>query len=304
VIEAHQLGRTYAGRHGVRDLSFAAPAGCVVGLVGPNGAGKSTTLRMLAGTLLPTAGRAVVSGFDLVREAAAVRARVGWLPERAPLYTELTVREQLQFFARLRELPRPDHAVDRAAARADLVALLDRRIGGLSRGMSQRVGIATAVLHDPAVLLLDEPTSGLDPAQRHELLRLVRQLAVDGATVVLSTHVLSEIEAAADRLVVLRAGRLVADTTPGELLGADRCLVRTGARFDDSALAHLPGVVLRRRPDGAVEIDAPAALRPQIARALAPYDLTELSSPRRLEEALLALLDGGDPPSTHQGLPP
>jgi ABC-2 type transport system ATP-binding protein len=292
VIEAHQLGRTYAGRHGVRDLSFAAPAGCVVGLVGPNGAGKSTTLRMLAGTLLPTAGRAVVSGFDLVREAAAVRARVGWLPERAPLYTELTVREQLQFFARLRELPRPDHAVDRAAARADLVALLDRRIGGLSRGMSQRVGIATAVLHDPAVLLLDEPTSGLDPAQRH------------GATVVLSTHVLSEIEAAADRLVVLRAGRLVADTTPGELLGADRCLVRTGARFDDSALAHLPGVVLRRRPDGAVEIDAPAALRPQIARALAPYDLTELSSPRRLEEALLALLDGGDPPSTHQGLPP
>lgn len=293
-IEAADLGRAYAGRSGVSGLRFAAPRGCLLGLLGPNGAGKTTTLRMLAGTLLPTSGTAKVAGFDLVSQAADVRARVGWMPERPPLYLDNTVRGQLQFCADLRQLTEPEAKIDATLRKADLLGLADRRIGNLSHGMGQRVGIATAILHEPAVLLLDEPTSGLDPAQRRDLLALVRALAAEGTTVVLSTHVLAELESTADRLLVLRGGRQVADASTAELEGASVLRVRVGRPHDAAArLLAIEGVsAVDVLADGALDVTAAPEVAARVAAAMVELDLLELSRPRRLEEALLRLVDG------------
>ncbi len=293
-IEAADLGRAYAGRSGVSGLRFVAPRGCLLGLLGPNGAGKTTTLRMLAGTLLPTSGTAKVAGFDLVSQAAEVRARVGWMPERPPLYLDNTVRGQLAFCAALRQLTEPEAKIEAAMRKADLLGLADRRIGNLSHGMGQRVGIATAILHEPAVLLLDEPTSGLDPAQRRDLLARVRALAAEGPTVVLSTHVLAELESTADRLLVLRGGRQVADASTAELEGASVLRVRVGRPHDAAArLLAIEGVsAVDVLADGALDVTAAPEVAARVAAAMVELDLLELSRPRRLEEALLRLVDG------------
>jgi ABC-2 type transport system ATP-binding protein len=208
VLALDRVSRDLAGRRVVRDLTLALAKGEVLGLLGVNGAGKSTTLRMIAGVLAPTTGKVLIDGKDLGEAPELARRRIGYLPEVPPLHVELTVTEFLAFCARLHGLARD---ADAAVARAiDLCGLGDvrrRLIGALSKGFRQRVGLAQAILHEPALIVLDEPASGLDPVQTLNLRALVRGLGADHA-VVLSTHVLPDVVACCDRVAILHEGVL------------------------------------------------------------------------------------------------
>jgi ABC-2 type transport system ATP-binding protein len=218
VIEINELTKYYGERRAVGPLSVSIQRGEVVGLLGLNGAGKTTTLRMLSSDLLPTSGTMRIDGVDLVDEPERVRPKIGYLPDRPPLYIEMTVREYLQFAARLRGMPSA-----RIAARLDEVLQItslrkhaDERIDTLSHGFRQRVGIAQAIVHQPSLLLLDEPISGLDPVQIVEMRNLIRSLRGEHTTV-LSSHILSEISETCDRLLVIRDGQIVASGSEAQL---------------------------------------------------------------------------------------
>jgi ABC-2 type transport system ATP-binding protein len=218
VIEVEGLTKDYGTVVAVRDVSFSVGRGEVVGFLGPNGAGKSTTLRILAGFLGATSGKVRVNGYDLGDASLLARASLGYMPEAAPLYTELRVREYLEFRARLKKVPRAKRAasVERAMERANLREVSETTIGHLSKGFRQRVGLADALVADPPLLILDEPTAGLDPNQVREVRALIKELANDH-TVLLSTHILSEVEATCQRALVIDRGRLVAQGTLEEL---------------------------------------------------------------------------------------
>ena len=208
VLALDRVSRDLAGRRVVRDLTLTLAKGEVLGLLGVNGAGKSTTLRMIAGVLAPSAGTVRIDGEDLAERAELARRRIGYLPEVPPLHTELTVTEFLTFCARLHGLAREaDAAVGRAIERCGLGDVRRRLIGALSKGFRQRVGLAQAILHEPALIVLDEPASGLDPVQTLNLRELVRGLGADHA-VVLSTHVLPDVVACCDRVAILHEGVL------------------------------------------------------------------------------------------------
>jgi ABC-2 type transport system ATP-binding protein len=218
MIEVHELTRRFGASLAVDRLTTRVDDRGLVGFLGPNGAGKTTTMRMLTGFLPATSGRAVVAGHDVFEEPLEVKARVGYLPETPPLYPELTVGEYLRFVAEIRGVPRGDR-LRRVGAALDELGLTGwerRRLGGLSKGYRQRVGLAQAILHRPALLILDEPTAGLDPAQVVSVRELIRALAAE-RTVVLSTHVLAEVELLCDRILLLHRGRLVGDGTVDEL---------------------------------------------------------------------------------------
>jgi len=251
VIEVQNLTRRFGDHVAVDDLSFRLEAGEVVGFLGPNGAGKTTTMRMLAGYLPATRGTITVGGFDVLRQSLEVRRLIGYLPENVPLYREHRVEEMLRFQARLHRMPRGEREA-RIGAVLERVGLTDRRrslIGDLSRGLRQRVGIAVALLPQPAVLVLDEPTSGLDPLQRIEVRKLVQDLAREH-TVLLSSHILAEVEAICPRVLIVHRGRCLADGRRDELVaklggGAEAVLVE--AVVPDVAdarrlLGTLPGV--------------------------------------------------------------
>jgi ABC-2 type transport system ATP-binding protein len=233
----------------VDDVSFAVGRGEVAALLGPNGSGKSTLMRCLIGFFSPTAGRVRVGGIDVGDRPVAARREVGYLPEQVTLYPELSVRRYLGFVAGMKGLDAraTRAAVAQAIARCGLETMADRLTGKLSKGYRQRVGLAQALLGDPAVLVLDEPTVGLDPVQTVEMRELLRTL--DGCTLLFSTHVLAEAAALCTRIVIMAGGRLVAEDTPAGLAarmeGAERVLVRVegpGAAVRD-ALASLPGVL-------------------------------------------------------------
>ena len=216
LIAADGLSRRFGARRAVDDLSFTVAAGQIVALLGPNGAGKTTTLRMLAGLLPPTAGRARLCGVDVAVRPVQATRHLGYLPEGAPLYGEMTPRGLLRFVARARGLRGGDRAWAGVAERLDLAPMLDRRIEGLSKGVRRRVALAAALLADPPVLILDEPTDGLDPNQKRALRRVLTDLAADRAILV-STHLLEEVEALSTRVMVLADGRMVLDTTPADM---------------------------------------------------------------------------------------
>ena len=218
MIEVEGLTKDYGTVVAVRDVSFSVGRGEVVGFLGPNGAGKSTTLRILAGFLGATSGKVRVNGHDITEASLAARASLGYMPEAAPLYQELRVREYLEFRARLKRVPRAKRAasVERALERANLREVSETTIGHLSKGFRQRVGLADALVADPPLLILDEPTAGLDPNQVREVRALIKELAADH-TVLLSTHILSEVEATCQRALVIDRGRLVAQGSLAEL---------------------------------------------------------------------------------------
>jgi len=218
VIEVEGLTKDYGTVVAVQGVSFSVGRGEVVGFLGPNGAGKSTTLRILAGFLGATSGKVRVNGHDLAEASLLARASLGYMPEAAPLYPELRVREYLEFRARLKKVPRAKRAagVERALERANLREVSETTIGHLSKGFRQRVGLADALVADPPLLILDEPTAGLDPNQVREVRALIKELAADH-TVLLSTHILSEVEATCQRALVIDRGRLVAQGTLAEL---------------------------------------------------------------------------------------
>ncbi len=219
MITVRGLTKYYGSLPAILDVSFDVAAGEVLGFLGPNAAGKTTTMRILTGYMPPTAGRAVVAGFDVVEQSLEARRHIGYLPESVALYPEMSVRSYLEFMAALRGVRparRRTQRVDEVMARCQITHMSDRRSGKLSRGYRQRVGLAQALVHDPEVLVLDEPTVGLDPAQIIEVRDLIRELGRDH-TVILSTHILSEVEHVCQRVMIIHQGRIVAEDTRDRL---------------------------------------------------------------------------------------
>jgi ABC-2 type transport system ATP-binding protein len=231
VIEAKGLSKRYGDVVAVDAVSFSVGKGEVVGFLGPNGAGKTTTMRMLTGFLPPTDGTAVIAGHDIFEDPLAARRAVGYLPEVPPLYPEMSVVSYLRYVARIKDVPRAMRrdAVDRALERCDLTEVRGHVIGTLSKGFRQRVGLAQAIVHSPAVLILDEPTVGLDPLQVREIRALIAELAAAGEgedrhAVILSTHILAEVEAICRRVILIHEGRKAVDAPLAELTAGGRSL--------------------------------------------------------------------------------
>jgi ABC-2 type transport system ATP-binding protein len=216
MIEVKDLTKRYGTRLAVDSISFKAPQGEIVGLLGPNGAGKTTTMRMLTGFMPPTSGRASIAGFDIGEESVQARQSVGYLPERVPIYPDMTVEGYVAFWAKLRGIHRPAKQVMAVLERVQLANRRKTLVRNLSKGMRQRLGLAQALVHDPPVIILDEPTIGIDPQQVIEVRDTVRELAHDH-TVLFSTHILSEAEQVCDRVIIINKGKIVAQGKPAEL---------------------------------------------------------------------------------------
>jgi ABC-2 type transport system ATP-binding protein len=216
MIEVKGLSKRYGDRLAVDKISFTAKPGEIVGLLGPNGAGKTTTMRMLTGYMPPTEGTASIAGFDILEESLEARKHVGYLPERVPLYPDMTVRGYITFWAQLRGLRHPGKHVDAALERVHLTDRQNQLLRNLSKGLRQRLGLAQALVHDPPVIILDEPTIGIDPQQVIEVRETVRSLG-EKHTVLFSTHILSEAEQVCDRVLIINKGRIVAQGKPADL---------------------------------------------------------------------------------------
>jgi ABC-2 type transport system ATP-binding protein len=311
VIRAEQLTKRFGGRTAVEEVSLHVERGEVVGFLGPNGAGKTTTLRVLAGIFPPTSGRALIDGCDLASAPRAARRRLGYAPERPALHLEMTVAAQLDFAAAMKDVGgrrARRAAVAEALERTGLAAAAQARIGTLSKGYRQRVGLAAALVGNPPVLLLDEPTAGLDPEQSAETRSLVRRLGAGGHAVLVSSHALAEVEVLADRVVILHRGRVLAEGRPSALAGR----LRPTSRIDveaiapagplEAALAAVPGVRrvellatsnghVRCRVESEPAVDVRPALAARVTAdgwgllTLAPVETS-------LEEAFLALVAG------------
>jgi ABC-2 type transport system ATP-binding protein len=219
MIEIIKLVKEFRGGfRAVNDISFSVPRGQVLGFLGPNGAGKSTTMKIITGFLEPTSGTAIVGGKDVRKDSLAVRTQIGYLPESAPSYGEMAVSEFLAFIAEMRGKrgAQRDAAAQKMREVCFLQDVWHQPIETLSKGYKQRVGFAQALLHDPPVLILDEPTDGLDPNQKYEVRQLIKSMAAD-KTIILSTHILEEVEAMCQRVVIVALGKIVADATPEAL---------------------------------------------------------------------------------------
>jgi ABC-2 type transport system ATP-binding protein len=230
MIEVKGLIKTFGAKRAVDDVSFSVRRGDILGFLGPNGAGKSTTMKMITGFLRPTAGSVRVDGHDVATEPVSVKQKVGYLPESAPAYGEMTVEEFLSFVAECRGFRLSEEkraCVERAISLTHLAPVRKQSIETLSKGFKQRVGFAQALLHDPPVLVLDEPTDGLDPNQKNEVRALIKNMAVEKA-VILSTHILEEVDAICNRVIIISQGRVVVDETPAEIHAR-----QPGARLDE-----------------------------------------------------------------------
>ena len=307
MIEVSHLSKSYGSRPAVQDLSFTVPDGQIYGLLGPNGAGKSTIMNILTGYLAPTEGEVKVAGFRLPEQAQQAKACVGYLPEQPPLYPEMTVQEYLDFAAELKGIKKKAERKEQvlaAASRTGLEEVLPRVIRSLSKGYRQRVGIAQALLGSPQLIILDEPTVGLDPAQVIEIRNLIRELG-KAHTVILSSHILSEVQAVCSRVLILSKGALVAEGTPEQLsekLSPGIRLRVTALGSSDTvlpvveAVPGITGVQLVSEADGEVTFTAETAdttdRRAEVSRALSEAGCTVLeltAENRSLEEVFLAL---------------
>jgi ABC-2 type transport system ATP-binding protein len=249
VIEVQHITKRYGTVTAVDDVSFRVERGEILGFLGPNGAGKTTTMRILTGYMPPTEGRAMVAGYDVFSQPIDAKRRTGYLPETPPLYPDMTVREYLDFVARIKGVPPNDRKsrVSTVMDRTHVADMAERHCAKLSKGYRQRVGLAQALIHNPDVLILDEPTAGLDPKQIIETRSLIRSLAGDH-TIVLSTHILPEVAQTCQRVVIINKGRVVAVDTPDNLTarlkGSATMYVQVEAAGADAAaaLAAVPGV--------------------------------------------------------------
>lgn len=321
MIEARELTKRFGGRSAVDAVTFSIGKGEVVGFLGPNGAGKSTTMRMLTGYLPPSSGEAKVGGYDVSAEPLATRTAIGYLPENNPLYEDLRVGEYLSFRAALKRVPRGRRAarIDAAVGLAELGDVRSRIIGTCSKGFRQRIGLADALLADPPVLILDEPTVGLDPAQVVHVRDLIKTLAQDH-TVILSTHILPEVEAICGRALILHRGRLLYDGPVADLrrgLQGPAVLVTTAGGTEEAraCLSGVPGVVsvepvefsadgrprFRVRASEGVDVREPLFW----ACAGARLPLLELTPESvSLEEAFLSLTTPDGAPATGEEVAP
>lgn len=322
MIRAFELTKDYGSRRAIRDLTFNAEKGEILGFLGPNGAGKTTTMRILSGYMPPTSGKVTIGGHDLIEDSLAVRRIVGYLPETVPLYNDMTVYEYLKYMADLRGIKQ---ARKRITETLDMVQMSDRAggyVGKLSKGMRQRIGLAQALLHQPEVLILDEPTIGLDPKQVVKFREMIRSIGQD-RTVLLSTHILPEVQQICNRVLIINKGRIVTEDTPEQLQarlsGATRVAVRVGKSDNASiegflpSISSIPGILqVEQKASDRFEFEtAPGQdARPQVAREIiaAGIDLLELKPLNlSLEEIFLQLTrdeaDAAAPASTKSPTP-
>jgi len=254
MIETRQLSKRYGELTAVDGITFKVEAGQVLGFLGPNGAGKSTTMKMIAGFLAPSAGSASVCGHDVVADALAAKRVMGYLPEGAPSYSEMTTRAFLHFVAEARGIRGAQRAqrVEDVIERLHLHNVLEQSIETLSKGFKRRVGLAQAIVHDPAVLILDEPTDGLDPNQKFEVRNLINAMAKD-KTIIVSTHILEEVQAVCTRAIIIARGKILADATPAELEARSR--YHQAVSLTTTNLAGAKDVLSRVADVAAVEYD-------------------------------------------------
>ncbi|MFB6249735.1 MAG: ATP-binding cassette domain-containing protein [Salinibacter sp.] len=315
-ITVSNLTKVYGSQKAVDDISFEMDTGEVLGFLGPNGAGKSTTMRMLTCYLEPTAGTATLDGYDIHEHPREVRRRIGYLPEDTPLYTDMPLIDYLRLTAELQSVP--DAEVDaRIQEMMDICGLgpeRHKRIGELSKGFQQRVGLAQALLHDPPVLILDEPTTGLDPNQIAEIRDLITEIG-KRKTVMLSSHILKEVEMTCDRILIIDQGQIVADGPTEELrrqfMGGTRLRVRVDAPDDadvDGAFGGLDGIASVQRTNGHYELAAagetdPAAdvFRLCADRGWVLTELTPLES--SLEDVFRELTETPETPADTEAAP-
>lgn len=322
VIEARELSKSYGGGsvRALRGVSFSVDQGEVIGLLGPNGAGKTTLMKILTGYMQPDEGSAVVAGSEVVEAPLEVQKHIGYLPENAPLYQEMAVQEYLQMMAGLRGIPlnRQRAMLSEAIYATGLESYLTRRIGHLSKGYRQRVGIAQAILHKPDLLILDEPTTGLDPTQIVEIRQLIKRLS-EHSTVLLSTHILSEVEMTCQRALVIIQGELRADSPIEELeRGGHALVVAIEARASEARelLAAVEGVEAVEEVEEVEEqsrqegytywrvAGRDAELGPRVFEALRATDwkVAEMRPDRRSLEAVFRELAGSAPTPDSEGL--
>lgn len=310
LIEVKNLSRHYGPILAVSDISFNVSRGEVLGFLGPNGAGKSTTMQMLTGNLAPSRGSVHICNVDLLDNPKQAKAQIGYLPEQPPVYRELTVDEYLTFCARINRIPNADikSALARARERCGLNEVSGRLIGNLSKGYQQRVGIAQAIIHSPAIVVLDEPTVGLDPIQIREIRSLIRELSQDHG-VILSTHILPEVQMTCDRVQIISRGHLVYSDTMDNLnqqTTASSVILCLGEDVEENRLAGLPHVArveqvaplrwrLQFQPD-----TTPTA---QIARAVVEqgWQLLELTPEHKtLEQVFVEITSAEDAATQHK----
>jgi ABC-2 type transport system ATP-binding protein len=306
VIEVQHLTKRYGRVTAVDDVTFRVERGEILGFLGPNGAGKTTTMRILTGYMPATDGKAIVAGFDVFEQPVEAKRRTGYLPETPPLYPDMTVREYLDFVARIKGVPSAERTrrVQTVMERTRIDDMARRQCGKLSKGYKQRVGLAQALIHNPDVLILDEPTAGLDPKQIIETRELIKELAGDH-TIVLSTHILPEVAQTCQRVVIINKGHVVAVDTPDNLTarlrGSETMYVQVDSSGTDAsaALRRVAGVtrvVEADRRDGSagyeIESERGRDVRRELARAIVSsgWGLLELRPMRMsLEEIFLSL---------------
>ena len=295
MITVDNLTKRYGATTAIEGVSFQVPKGQVIGFLGPNGAGKTTTMRIITGSLGATEGSVTLDGVDVFKKPKQVKRRIGYLPEVPPLYTDMTVRDYVAFAGRLKGVGKPKAAAEKVIDRVGLNPVAHRVIEHLSKGFRQRVGLAQALVHDPEVLVLDEPNSGLDPAQRVEIRELLKSLAADDRTIILSTHVLADIEAMCSRVVIINEGRIVAEDDIANLgagqiqtvelqlarpEGAVECFEALGGVNEVSALG-----------EGRFQIQTTEDRREIIADAAVRFGLLEMQGRQRLEDIFLRLTE-------------
>ncbi len=263
MIEVKNLSKHFGEKVAVDDVSFTVEKGEVLGFLGPNGAGKSTTMRMITGYLPPSAGSVTVGGADILDDEIAAKSKIGYLPENAPLYSDMTVEDFLRFSAEMRRVPESEieAAIDKAIDTCFLQRVRHQSVDTLSKGFRHRTCLAQSIIHDPEVLILDEPTDGLDPNQKHEVRNLIKRMGETKA-IIFSTHILEEVEASCSRAIIIDRGRIIADGTPdqlkaraataGAVLFRAAGLAATGVRQELEKLPEVRGVTLLESGDSSL----------------------------------------------------
>ena len=252
-ILVSKISKIYGKQKALNEVSFEVKSGEVVGFLGPNGAGKSTMMKILTCYLPQSSGKASLCGFDVEEDSMEVRKRVGYLPEHNPLYLEMYVKEYLEFIAGLHKVKNKQEQVKKMIEMTGLTIEQNKKIGALSKGYRQRVGIAQALIHNPEVLILDEPTTGLDPNQLVEIRTLIKNVGKE-KTVMLSTHIMQEVEAVCDRVIIIDKGEIVANEKTSSLKGKNNEKQMVLVEFDNevgrNSLKNIPGVIDAKRSDG------------------------------------------------------
>ncbi|MCI6721764.1 ABC transporter ATP-binding protein [Treponema porcinum] len=305
MIEVSNVSRIFGTFRAVNDVSFSIPTGQIVGLLGPNGAGKTTTMRMITGFLKPTSGTIKIDGTDITENPVESKRKIGYMPESAPLYGDMIVDDYLRYIARMQQQDE-NVKVPLLCRECGLEEVMHKNIGELSRGYRQRVGLAHALMNDPEILILDEPTSGLDPNQVEDVRALIKEIGKT-RTVIISTHILSEVEMLCSRVIIISGGKLVADSPTDQLRTryGNAAVVRVNANATEAQLSEslkglegIQSLSFEKAETGAtalIAIQGDTEIRPAVAKAVlsSGYDLYELSLQRNSLEDVFHILTTG-----------